>query len=678
MRLSDDIRLIKGVGLKNEQSLKSLGIHNIGNLINIFPKKYIDYTKITSISRIRPGNVSFKAKFKNINSKRVRRGLHITEAIAYDKNSSVKVVWFNQPYREKNLKKNIEYLINGKFELSNNRLQIINPSVELNDDISGLKYMVVPVYSQKYGIRQNLIAKLLKNAFEDELIIDEILPDIILNDFNLIPRDQALKELHFPSNKDLLNKAINRMGFEEIYILMLASHYHRKLNEKSKSPTIKFDLKLVKDFINQLPFQLTNSQKKVLWQIYQDIEKEEPANRLIEGDVGSGKTIVAAMAGLMAIHQNFKVAFVAPTEILASQHYETIYHFFKGIGYEANIKLLTSSTSKKEKMEMIKLISTKKPFFLIGTHALIQQNIKWINLGLLIIDEQHRFGVEQRQAIIKNSNTMPHVILLTATPIPRTLALTLYGELSISRLEARNNREQRIQSEIVSPNSLKRVFDFTSKQVEQGRQVYVVCPVVKDSDNKSLNSVEYIYEFLRKGPFSEFSIGFIHGKLKSDEKDTIMLEYKKRKIDILVSTTVIEVGIDVPNATVIIIFDANRFGLAQLHQLRGRVGRGQYKGYCFLVNSDSLKPSKRLIAMENSTNGYELAELDLEIRGPGAIYGTLQHGALDLNFANINDINLLKKVKSAVDNYPEISDNMVKYDELRKKVSAAGKLLFFN
>lgn len=678
MRLSDDIRLIKGVGLKNEQSLKSLGIHNIGNLINIFPKKYIDYTKITSISRIRPGNVSFKAKFKNIYSKRVRRGLHITEAIAYDKNSSVKVVWFNQPYREKNLKKNIEYLINGKFELSNNRLQIINPSVELNDDISGLKYMVVPVYSQKYGIRQNLIAKLLKNAFEDELIIDEILPDIILNDFNLISRDQALKELHFPSNKDLLNKAINRMGFEEIYILMLASHYHRKLNEKSKSPTIKFDLKLVKDFINQLPFQLTNSQKKVLWQIYQDIEKEEPANRLIEGDVGSGKTIVAAMAGLMAIHQNFKVAFVAPTEILASQHYETIYHFFKGIGYEANIKLLTSSTSKKEKMEMIKLISTKKPFFLIGTHALIQQNIKWINLGLLIIDEQHRFGVEQRQAIIKNSNTMPHVILLTATPIPRTLALTLYGELSISRLEARNNREQRIQSEIVSPNSLKRVFDFTSKQVEQGRQVYVVCPVVKDSDNKSLNSVEYIYEFLRKGPFSEFSIGFIHGKLKSDEKDTIMLEYKKRKIDILVSTTVIEVGIDVPNATVIIIFDANRFGLAQLHQLRGRVGRGQYKGYCFLVNSDSLKPSKRLIAMENSTNGYELAELDLEIRGPGAIYGTLQHGALDLNFANINDINLLKKVKSAVDNYPEISDNMVKYDELRKKVSAAGKLLFFN
>lgn len=678
MRLSDDIRLIKGVGLKNEQSLKSLGIHNIGNLINIFPKKYIDYTKITSISRIRPGNVSFKAKFKIINSKRVRRGLHITEAIAYDKNSSVKVVWFNQPYREKNLKKNIEYLINGKFELSNNRLQIINPSVELNDDISGLKYMVVPVYSQKYGIRQNLIAKLLKNAFEDELIIDEILPDIILNDFNLIPRDQALKEIHFPSNKDLLNKAINRMGFEEIYILMLASHYHRKLNEKSKSPTIKFDLKLVKDFINQLPFQLTNSQKKVLWQIYQDIEKEEPANRLIEGDVGSGKTIVAAMAGLMAIHQNFKVAFVAPTEILASQHYETIYHFFKGIGYEANIKLLTSSTSKKEKMEIIKLISTKKPFFLIGTHALIQQNIKWINLGLLIIDEQHRFGVEQRQAIIKNSNTMPHVILLTATPIPRTLALTLYGELSISRLEARNNREQRIQSEIVSPNSLKRVFDFTSKQVEQGRQVYVVCPVVKDSDNKSLNSVEYIYEFLRKGPFSEFSIGFIHGKLKSDEKDTIMLEYKKRKIDILVSTTVIEVGIDVPNATVIIIFDANRFGLAQLHQLRGRVGRGQYKGYCFLVNSDSLKPSKRLIAMENSTNGYELAELDLEIRGPGAIYGTLQHGALDLNFANINDINLLKKVKSAVDNYPEISDNMVKYDELRKKVSAAGKLLFFN
>lgn len=678
MRLSDDIRLIKGVGLKNEQSLKSLGIHNIGNLINIFPKKYIDYTKITSISRIRPGNVSFKAKFKIINSKRVRRGLHITEAIAYDKNSSVKVVWFNQPYREKNLKKNIEYLINGKFELSNNRLQIINPSVELNDDISGLKYMVVPVYSQKYGIRQNLIAKLLKNAFEDELIIDEILPDIILNDFNLIPRDQALKEIHFPSNKDLLNKAINRMGFEEIYILMLASHYHRKLNEKSKSPTIKFDLKLVKDFINQLPFQLTNSQKKVLWQIYQDIEKEEPANRLIEGDVGSGKTIVAAMAGLMAIHQNFKVAFVAPTEILASQHYETIYHFFKGIGYEANIKLLTSSTSKKEKMEIIKLISTKKPFFLIGTHALIQQNIKWINLGLLIIDEQHRFGVEQRQAIIKNSNTMPHVILLTATPIPRTLALTLYGELSISRLEARNNIEQRIQSEIVSPNSLKRVFDFTSKQVEQGRQVYVVCPVVKDSGNKSLNSVEYIYEFLRKGPFSEFSIGFIHGKLKSDEKDTIMLEYKKRKIDILVSTTVIEVGIDVPNATVIIIFDANRFGLAQLHQLRGRVGRGQYKGYCFLVNSDSLKPSKRLIAMENSTNGYELAELDLEIRGPGAIYGTLQHGALDLNFANINDINLLKKVKSAVDNYPEISDNMVKYDELRKKVSAAGKLLFFN
>ena len=679
MRLSDDVRNIKGVGLKNERILRDFGIDNVGNLINIFPKKYIDYTKIISISNLRTGNVSFKAKFKNIISRRVKRGLHLTEAVAYDRDSSVKVVWFNQPYRSKNLKLGTEYLINGTFELSNNRLQIINPSIELNNDISSLSYMVAPVYSQKYGLRQGLIKNLIRNVFENDLLINEILPDKILNEFNLISRHQALRELHIPTSKELLNKAIIRMGFEEVYILMLASHYHRKLNEKSKSPVIQFNLKLVKDFINQLPFQLTDSQKKVLWQIYQDIQTEEPTNRLIEGDVGSGKTVVAAMAGLMAVHQNFKVAFIAPTEILASQHFDTIYNFFKGIGYEGNIKLLTSNTTKKEKKEIIELLTTKKPFFLVGTHALIQQNIKWINLGLLIIDEQHRFGVEQRQAIIKNSNTMPHIILLTATPIPRTLALTLYGELNISRLEPRNNKKNSsIESEIVSPNSLKQVFDFASEQVEKGRQVYVVCPVIKDSGDKSIKSVEYIYDFLRNGPFSKFSVGFIHGKLKSQEKDTIMLEYKKRKIDILVSTTVIEVGIDVPNATVMIIFDANRFGLAQLHQLRGRVGRGQHKGYCFLVNSDSLKPSQRLIAMQNSNNGYELAELDLKIRGPGAIYGTLQHGALDLNFANINDINLLKKVKSAVDNYPEISDNMVEYKELRKKVVAAGKLLFFN
>lgn len=678
MKLSDKVTSIKGVGKANNEKLSKSGIHTVFDLINIYPIKYSDFTGAKSIKELRPGSVCFKAFFKNISSRRGKRGIHITEAIAYDEHSAVKVVWFNQSYRANSISIKEKYLISGNYELSNNRLQIINPSIEIENDSNILKSLIVPSYSKKYGLSDKLITKLIKNCFESDLEIPEILPGEIILKYQLMTRYSALKEIHLPSGKNMLDKSKYRLGFEEVYILMLASYFHKKQFNKIISPKIEFHLDSVNKFLNNLDFKLTTSQKKVLWQIYKDISSENPSNRLVEGDVGSGKTVIAAMAGMMSNIRKYKTALIAPTELLAQQHFETIRNFFKKTSLKDNIKLLTSKSKKLEKQDIINSLVSDEPVFIIGTHALLSSKIKWKNLGLLIIDEQHRFGVEQRQEIIKNSDTMPHILMLTATPIPRTLALTLYGELSISTLESRPSQHKNIKTEVVSPNSVDQMFNKIKDQLNYGRQIYIVCPVITEGLNSKLQSAESIYLRLKKSVFQNYKVGLLHGKMKSEDKEKIMKEYLDHKIDVLVSTTVIEVGIDVPNASSIIIYDANRFGLAQLHQLRGRVGRGQHKGYCYLVLSDSLNPPKRLNALSELNSGFDLAELDLKLRGPGAIYGTLQHGSLDLRLANINDITLLKVVRSAIYDNLKISDNVVKYKELNKKVISAGKLLFFN
>ena len=392
-------------------------------------------------------------------------------------------------------------------------------------------------------------------------------------------------------------------------------------------------------------------------------------NRLIEGDVGSGKTVVAAMAAVMAVKQGFQVALMAPTELLARQHAETIHSLLQPLGMAESVSLLVGGLKPAQKAAAHKVINSGQVKFIIGTHALIAEKVDMHKLGLIIIDEQHRFGVEQRKKLQAKAGHMPHVLSLTATPIPRSLALTLYGEMDISVIDAKPQDRKVIITKLCSPNSRQQLYEQIDKELQAGRQMFVVCPVITESEVLDVKSAEKVYESLAKGPFKHRHLGLLHGKLKSDQKEKIMQNFLNKEIDILVSTTVIEVGVDAPNASVMLIENAERFGLAQIHQLRGRVGRSAQQGYCYLMLSDSRLPSRRLLALERSNDGFELAELDLEIRGPGAIYGTVQHGALDLQVAKLTDIKLISRARQAAQLFIDKHEDLLHYKHLSARIA---------
>jgi ATP-dependent DNA helicase RecG len=436
-----------------------------------------------------------------------------------------------------------------------------------------------------------------------------------------------------------------------------------------QAPAVPFHEKVAKDFVGHLPFQLTNAQRKVVWQIYKDIEKTQPMNRLIEGDVGSGKTVVAAMAAMMVLNQGHQVALMAPTEILARQHANTIQNLLRPLGYGDKVGLLVGSMSPAQKKQAHAAVKSGALQFIVGTHALIQDKVDLKNLELIIIDEQHRFGVEQRKTLMAKAGHMPHVLNLTATPIPRSLALTLYGELDVSILDEKPAGRQEIITEIASPNSRKQLYAKLDKQIEEGRQLFVVCPLVTESELLQASSAEQTYDTLRKGAFKHRRVGLLHGQMKSDAKQAVMQQFVDHQLDVLVATTVIEVGVDVPNASVMLVENADRFGLSQLHQLRGRIGRGAHQSYCYLMMSDSSAPTRRLRAMERINDGFKLAELDLEMRGPGAIYGTMQHGALDLRIANLSDIKLITAARNSANDFLERDEKLLQYKELNKHIT---------
>jgi len=425
---------------------------------------------------------------------------------------------------------------------------------------------------------------------------------------------------------------------------------------------------LAKAFVDNLPFTLTDAQRKSVWQVYQDLEKTQPMNRLIEGDVGSGKTVVATMAALMAIKQGYQVALMAPTELLARQHAETIYDLLKPVGMENTVSLLIGGLKPAQKKEAQAKIKSGDIGFIIGTHALIQEKVDMHKLGLVIIDEQHRFGVEERKKLQAKAGHAVHVLNMTATPIPRSLALTLYGEMDISIIDVKPAGRKPILTKICSPNSRKQLYEQIEKELASGRQMFVVTPLISDSEVLPARSAEEVHGDLSKKIFKHRNVGLLHGKMKPDEKDVIMQQFVRHELDILVSTTVIEVGVNVPNATVMLIENAERFGLAQIHQLRGRVGRSDFQGYAFLMQGDSREPSRRLRALESSSDGFELAELDLEIRGPGAIYGSYQHGQLDLRIAKLTDVKLIAAARKTAQEFIDKKENLLRYRELHKRV----------
>ena len=669
MELSTSITELKGVGEELAKKLAALGIKTVGDLIENYPRRYEDYSNVTAIKNLRPGPVTVEAQIGQVTSRYVRRGLHITEAIASDPTGSIRLIWFNQPYREGAIKHQKTYFIAGEYGLRRGRFSLLNPSAELASDFPVNTARIIPIYRETKGLKSATIRKLVREAIRNDGQLTEHLPQWLTKQQKLMGYAPAAAQMHFPSSAKTLEQAKRRLGFEEIFELTLAALLNKQEFTSQKALAIPFKEKLARDFVGQLQFKLTDAQRKVVWRIYQDMAKTQPMNRLVEGDVGSGKTVVAAMAALMAMEQGFQAAFMAPTEILARQHAETLYRLLSSVGYNDQVGLLIGGLRPQQKKTAQERIAKGDVRLMVGTHALIAEKVDMHKLGLIIIDEQHRFGVSQRKKLQAKAGHMPHVLHMSATPIPRSLALTLYGELDISILDEMPPGRQTIITKIVSPNSKSSLYQKIDQEIEAGRQMFVVCPLIIDSETSGGLSAEEVYERLAKKDLRHRKIGLLHGKMKSAEKDKVMRGFLDRKYDVLVSTTVIEVGVDVPNASIMVVEGAERFGLAQIHQLRGRVGRGLHQSYCYLIPSTSRAPTPRLRALETTTDGFKLAELDLELRGPGAIYGTSQHGLLDLRVAKLTDTKLIASARAAAREFIEKGENLKKYPHLAKKVT---------
>ena len=668
MELDSAVTYVKGIGPELAKKFQVLGIKTVADLVDYLPRRYEDYSAVTTIRDTMPGPITIKATVKQAAGRYVRRGMHITEAVVSDETDSMRLVWFNQPYRAQGLKTGAEYYFSGVYELSHQRMQLMNPSAELVSDFTLNTARILPVYRETKGLTSKQIRKSIGACLALLQTLPETLPPWLVKAEKLLSRADAIRAMHFPDSSEQLLQAKRRLGFEEVFELSLASMMNKEELASDVSLAIPFQQQLAKDFVGHLPFALTNAQRKTVWQIYQDMQAEHPMNRLVEGDVGAGKTVVAAMAAVMALAQDYQVAFMAPTELLARQHADTLYKLLTPLGWSEQLTLLVGALSAAQKTKAHKAIAAGHAKFLVGTNALIQDKVDMHRLGLIIIDEQHRFGVEQRKSLMAKAGHMPHVLSLTATPIPRSLALTLYGELDVSILDEKPAGRLPIKTEIVSPNSRAALIEKLETELKAGRQVFVVCPLIAESDSLPATSAEQAYKQMQKD-FKKWRVGLLHGKMKADDKNAIMQQFVNHELDILVSTTVIEVGVDVPNASVMLVESAERFGLAQIHQLRGRVGRGKDQSYCYLMTSGSKAPSRRLRALETSQDGFKLAELDLELRGPGAIYGQMQHGALDLRVAKLTDIKLIAEARSAASEFLKRAENLLNYKQLHRNVT---------
>nr|MBP9552018.1 ATP-dependent DNA helicase RecG [Candidatus Saccharibacteria bacterium] len=576
----------------------------------------------------------------------------VVEAVLSDGVNKVRAVWFNQPYRAKQLKDGEEFFFSGDFEFSYNRYQVTNPRVMKREELpktetfAGGSGEIVPIYRQIRGLKTDIVRKILSELKPLMKMLPETLPENIVKREKLISRSQAVEWVHFPKNSNEFERALDRLAFEEIFQIMLAAKLNKVENEKLSGYEINFSAETVKNFIKDLPFGLTSSQRLAAWEIIQDLGSGSPMNRLLQGDVGSGKTVVAAIAALSAARDGYQSAILAPTEILASQHAESLSGFLANSG--ARVGFLAGSVKGKARQLLYEKLEAGEIDILIGTHAIIQDKVKFKKLGLVVIDEQHRFGVDQRQKLLdKSHQKMPHLLTMTATPIPRSLQLTLFGDLSVSILKEKPKGRKPVATSLISPNSRKPMVDNIKKQLDAGSQAFVVVPAIIDNQKTEVKSIETEEKRL-KSEFKNYKILTLHGKMKPAEKETAMKQFIDKKADILLSTTVVEVGVDVPNASVIVIENADRFGLAQLHQLRGRVGRGSRQAFAYLVMSSSAKPPRRLLEIEKTNDGFLLAEKDLQLRGPGEIYGKSQSGELNLEFASLGDTKMISRVQSSV------------------------------
>ena len=679
MNISTSLESIKGVGPKSAEQFAAAGFRTVGDLITFLPRRHEDFTEIVAIADIHPGKMTIKARCEKIATRPVRRGMKVTTATLVDDTGKLQAVWFNQPYRTAQLAGGDEFYFSGEFEFNYNRYQLTNPSAEKVSDMKTDTVQtdrLLPVYRSIKGLKSQLVRKILIELKPLMTMLPETLPLAIVKSEGLVSYGEALLGMHFPKTIEDVTRARERLAFEELFQLLLASQLNRQENAKLEGWHIPFDLAAVKEFVAKLPFALTNAQRRAAWEIIQDFEKQTPMNRLLQGDVGSGKTVVAGLAALSAARAGYQTALMAPTEILASQHAETLSQLLTPFGL--TVGLATGSVKGKARQTLYTQIADGEVAVIVGTHALVQDSLQFHKLGFVVVDEQHRFGVEQRQRLLAKSARMPHLLAMTATPIPRSLALTVYGELDVSILNERPKGRKEIITKLWSPNSTAQLYDLVDEQIAAGRQAYIICSLIDDNPDNDVKSVEAEYKRLRGTRFKHRKIGLLHGRLKSDEKEAVMAAFASGELDILVSTTVVEVGVDVPNATAMIIENADRFGLSQLHQLRGRVGRSDHQSYCYLVMSDSKKPSERLREIEKSNDGFYLAEVDLKLRGPGEIYGKAQHGALNLQIATLADTKLIARAQSAARRFVKSDESLVQYTQLAGQVQKYQRLTTLN
>lgn len=659
---------LKGVGKSVEYKLAKLNIYTLGDLLGHYPRRYEDFSKVTPIRQLNPGPVTIKGEILQSGSRYAKtRRLHITEAIITDGTGTIKAVWFNQPHLKATLPIGAEVFVSGKLEFRGNDFALQSPEIELASQPTKHTARIVPIYSETAGLSSKQIRTLVSQLSPRLEDLPESMPRELVDKYKLMPRTRALAEIHLPTNQLLLERARYRLAFEELFFLMLASLSIKHEIQTETAPVIEFKAAVAKEFVARLPFTLTSPQRVSAWQTLQDLEKTRPMNRLLEGDVGSGKTVVAVLAALMAMEQGYQVALMVPTEVLAKQHAKNIGELIEPMGYR--VTTLIGRQKKSSKTAAKESIKTGGAELVIGTQALLGSDVEFTNLGLVIVDEQHRFGVNQRQLLKQKAGYLPHLLSMTATPIPRSLALTVYGDLDISVIDELPPGRKPVITKVVGPKGRDGVYKQIDLEIAAGRQVFVVCPLIEDPDSTGVKSVEAEKQRLEKTIFKHRRLGLLHGRLSAAEKDSVMAQFSAGKIDILVTTSVIEVGIDQPNASIIVIEAAERFGLAALHQLRGRVGRSSNKSYCYLISDSTSEPSlERIRALEKTNDGFRLAQIDLEVRGPGQIYGLKQHGQLDLRLADISDTRLLVSVREAAEAFLQ-SKNMIKYPQVLETVN---------
>ena len=663
MDLNEDVKYVKGVGPNRVQLLNKIGIFTLKDLITYYPREYEDRSKIKNICECQNGEdtVIEAVAVSRLANTRIGKGKTIQKLQVRDETGLATITWFNQPFLNTKFYVGKKYRFYGRINEQFGRVEMVSP---VFDDIRETNNTgkIIPIYPLTFKLTQNILRKIIENGLEivkENGGLKETIPSYILNKYDLVEINKATNSIHFPQNNEDFKNARKRLVFEELLSTQLAL-LQLKNNNINDKKGIQFNKNVkMSDVINTLPFKLTKAQLKVLEEIDDNMESNKTMNRLLQGDVGSGKTVVAMIAAYKAVKSGYQVAILAPTAILATQHLTNFKNTLDKFGIRT--ELLISGITKKNKEQILQKLADGEIDIIIGTHALLEENVIFKNLGFVVTDEQHRFGVKQRMTIVEKGQN-PDELVMSATPIPRSLALILYGDLDISIIDELPPNRKTVETYAVTGKMDERINNFIRAQVKEGRQAYIVCPLVEESEevDADLKAVKTLYETCKNETFPEFRVEYIHGKMKPKEKDDIMFRFKNHEIDILISTTVIEVGVDVPNASVMVIEDSQRFGLAQLHQLRGRVGRGEYKSYCILKYKGKGQNTKeRMKVMCETNDGFVISQKDLELRGSGDFFGTMQHGIPEFKIANLfTDIDVLKLVQgvaiSVVDKDPKL------------------------